>query len=118
MNRMDALSSKRNALFILTLCFIVSVGCAISLVLVRQKTVTCANAAQELERTYVQLERKYNFLESRVAELHNPEQLARQMAYRLSVPQSRQVVWLAPGQAAGAVRTQVAQNISISQPRI
>ncbi len=67
---------------------------ALSEVWLRQQISKSAQFQTELEHEIIELDRRQTYLESRIAQLHNPEQLKKRVKNRLNSPKKNQIVWV------------------------
>ena len=69
---------------------------SLSLIWMRQQVSHSAYRIKSLERSLSKLERKNNYLDSRIATIHNPNSLKRLANDFLRIPRKQQIVWVSP----------------------
>lgn len=87
-------SDKFSLTFILGLAtLIVSAMGALGVVWVRQQVATTAEQTKQLEQRLAKMERKHQYLGSRIAEVHQPSYLKARVAGKLDLPNESAVIW-------------------------
>ena len=78
------------------LLFLMSTGGALGVVWMRQQISSTAEICSQKERELVVLQRRQVSIQSKIAEVHNPESLKLRVGTKLSVPSKKQIVWVRP----------------------
>ena len=89
-------SMKLGLVMLSLLVFLMSTGGALGVVWMRQQISSTAETCSKKERELVVLQRRQISIESKIAEVHNPESLKLRVGAKLSVPSKKQIVWVQP----------------------
>lgn len=87
---------KLSLVFFSLLVFLVSTAGALGVVWLRQQISRTADNCMTKEKELAVLQRRNTYLQSSIAQVHNPEYLKEQAGSKLSVPSKKQVVWVNP----------------------
>lgn len=85
---------KLGVVFFSLLVFVVSTGGALGVVWLKQQISRTAESCMMKEKELVVLQRTHIYLQSAIAQVHNPDHLKAQVANRLSMPSKKQIVWM------------------------
>jgi hypothetical protein len=87
---------KLSLIFFSLLVFLVSTGGALGVVWLRQQISRTAENCIAKEKELAVLQRRNIYLQSTIAQVHNPEYLKERVGGKLSVPSKKQIVWVNP----------------------
>ena len=96
------------------LVFLMSAGGALGVVWLRQQISLSADACTDLEKSLLQAQRRSTYLQSKIAEVHNPDYLKDNIGSKLSMPSKNQIVWVKDPNKCPAHR--IAANLTRSKP--
>lgn len=96
MSKSNGKGFKLGLILFSLLVFFVSTGGALGVVWLRQQISRTAESCMVKEKELVVLQRKNIYLQSAIAQVHNPEYLKERVEGKLSVPSKNQIVWVNP----------------------
>lgn len=96
MDRNNKRGFKLGLILFSLLVFLVSTGGALGVVWLRQQISRTAESCMAKEKELIVMQRKNIYLQSAIAQVHNPEYLKERVGSKLSVPIKKQIVWINP----------------------
>lgn len=96
MSRSSGQLFKLGLIFFSLLVFGLTTGGALGVVWLRQQISRTADSCMIKEKELVVLQRKNIYLQSAIAQVHNPEYLKDRVGGKLSMPSKKQIVWVDP----------------------
>jgi len=97
MNASSQIRSKIGLIALGLLVFLVVTAGALGVVWIRQQISTTAKSSIALEKAVIEVQRKQNRLDAKIAQIHNPDYLKKKIGARLVLPKKEQVVWVKSG---------------------
>lgn len=85
---------KLGLIFFSLLVFLISASGALGIVWLRQQISRTANDCILKEKELMALHRKNGYLQSMIAQMHNPQYLREKVGSKMALPNKQQVVWM------------------------